>query len=70
VELVEADDVVEKLAYAISNPVKDGLVDKLEHWPGPNSLAFLRSGEPLRAVKPRRYFRHEKDYPLTQVCTW
>jgi hypothetical protein len=38
VELVEIDDIVEKLVYTATNPVKDGLVDKVRHWPGSSSM--------------------------------
>ena len=41
VELAEGDDLVEKLVYAATNPVKDGLVDKVHHWPGVNGLGPL-----------------------------
>jgi hypothetical protein len=34
VRLVDADDVLAKLVYAATNPVKDGLVAKVEEWPG------------------------------------
>jgi hypothetical protein len=33
VRLVGRDDVMDKLVYTATNPVKDGLVDRVDHWP-------------------------------------
>jgi REP element-mobilizing transposase RayT len=41
VRLVDPNDVVDKMTYALTNPVKDNLVDKAHHWPGVTSLDFL-----------------------------
>lgn len=59
VELVSADDLVDKLVYAITNPVKDALVDKLEHWPGASCVDALMSAKALVAVRPKRFFREQ-----------
>jgi len=59
VVLLRGSDLVDKLVYAITNPVKDGLVDKLEHWPGAACLPSLTSGKALSASRPKRYFREE-----------
>jgi len=67
VELVRADDLMDKLVYAITNPVKDRLVDKLEHWPGASCLPALATGKALIATRPKRYFR--EDGPLPAVAT-
>ena len=34
VQLVEVDDVLDKLVYVATNPVKAGLVERAHHWPG------------------------------------
>ena len=34
VKLVGREDVIDKLVYTATNPVKDGLVDRVDHWPG------------------------------------
>ncbi len=52
VRLVNRDDVMDKLVYTATNPVKDGLVDKVHHWPGVNGLGALLAGRPLRADRP------------------
>jgi hypothetical protein len=31
---VGREDVMDKLVYTAINPVKDGLVDRVDHWPG------------------------------------
>ena len=63
VELLRGADLVDKLVYAITNPVKDGLVDRLEHWPGASCLSALVSGKSMRATRPKRYFREKGDLP-------
>jgi hypothetical protein len=37
VRLVEPDDILEKMIYALTNPVKDPLVEHVWEWPGVNS---------------------------------
>lgn len=65
VELVQKTDLVDKLVYAITNPIKDGLVDKLEHWPGPNCVSALNQKQALFATRPKRFFRSDGDLPLS-----
>lgn len=65
VELVDADDVVRKLVYAITNPIKDHLVDKLEHWPGANALAILASGGSITIRRPKLFFSKDGPFPET-----
>ena len=36
-QLLQAPDVIEKIAYLYTNPVKDGLIDSIEHYPGLSS---------------------------------
>jgi putative transposase len=67
VELVRDDDLIEKLVYAITNPVKDRLVDRLEHWPGASCVPALETGKALIATRPKRYFR--EDGPMPPVAT-
>jgi len=57
VRLVDASDVMNKLVYAAINPVKDGLVDRVCHWPGVNGLSALLGQRALRAQRPRHFFR-------------
>ncbi|MEO7733083.1 MAG: hypothetical protein ABIY55_19125, partial [Kofleriaceae bacterium] len=57
VRLVDREDVMDKLVYTATNPVKDGLVDKVHHWPGVNGLGALLAGRPLRAHRPWHFYR-------------
>ena len=57
VRLVGLADVLDKLVYVATNPVKDGLVEKSHHWPGVHGLAALLAGRPLDATRPAHFFR-------------
>ena len=57
VHLVEPADVMHKLVYVATNPVKDRLVEKAHQWPGVNGLAALLGGRTLHAMRPRHFFR-------------
>jgi hypothetical protein len=61
VELVDADDVLDRAVYAITNPVKDHLVEKVHHWPGVDCFSAIARRAPLVASKPRRFFRQDND---------
>ena len=49
---VDPTDVMHKLVYVATNPVKDRLVEKVHHWPGVNGLAALLGGRILHATRP------------------
>lgn len=63
VQLVDAADVLEKLAYVACNPVNDDLVERVHHWPGVNGYRALISGTVLRATRPRHFFRGDGPMP-------
>jgi REP element-mobilizing transposase RayT len=63
VHLVDVADVMHKLVYVATNPVKDRLVDKVHHWPGVNGLAALLGGHTLHATRPRHFFRSDGPMP-------
>jgi putative transposase len=65
VRLVDPNDVIEKMIYALTNPVKDGLVEKAHHWPGASSLHALMHSKPLAASRPRHFFRDDGPMPET-----
>jgi putative transposase len=65
VELLEPEDILAKLTYALSNPVKDHLVDRADQWPGASSLHANLDGRALHATRPRRFFRPDGDLPET-----
>lgn len=62
--LVDRGDVIEKLIYAASNPVKDGLVELVHHWPGVNGYGRLLQGRPMRATRPHYFFRQHGSMPV------
>jgi hypothetical protein len=61
VELVAAHDVRRAVVYALTNPVKDFLVDKVIRWPGVNTWGAMKRNEPLRATRPRHFFGDEME---------
>jgi REP element-mobilizing transposase RayT len=63
VEVMSAEDLLDKLVYVATNPVKDGLVDKVHHWPGPLFVSALLSGKRLRATRPKHFFREHGPMP-------
>jgi hypothetical protein len=63
VRLVGVADVINKLVYAATNPVKDRLVERVHHWPGVNGLAALLGQRPLHATRPRHFFRSKGSMP-------
>jgi REP element-mobilizing transposase RayT len=63
VRLVDHEAVMDKLVYTATNPVQDHLVDRVQHWPGVNGLAALLAGRPLRARRPRHFFRPDGPMP-------
>src|SRR3954465_4358510 len=52
VRLADPNDTIDKLVYALTNPVKDGLVEKAHHWPGVTSLAAILHGKSFIATRP------------------
>jgi putative transposase len=63
VELLEPDDILAKLTYALCNPVKDHLVERADQWPGASSLRSNLDGRVIHASRPTRFFRKDGDLP-------
>jgi putative transposase len=63
VHLVDNADVLRKLVYAATNPVKDRLVERVHHWPGVNGLAALLAERSLHATRPRHFFSPDGTMP-------
>jgi putative transposase len=63
VRMAGPDDVMTKLVYAATNPVKDGLVERAHEWPGVNGVTALLSQRPLCARRPRHFFRPDSTMP-------
>jgi REP element-mobilizing transposase RayT len=56
VRLISDDDVLDKMAYVITNPTAAGLVQRPEQWPG---ILAHRIGERTVVDKPEIFFRRE-----------
>ena len=63
VRLVDPNDILDKMTYALTNPVKDGLVERAHHWPGVTSLAYLVNSTSLVASRPKHFFRENGSMP-------
>jgi putative transposase len=70
VHLVDPADVIRKLVYVATNPVKDRLVEKVHHWPGINGLAALLGRHTLHATRPRHFFRPNGPMPAAVTLTF
>src|SRR5206468_3293835 len=68
VELVTPDDILTRMVYAITNPVKDDLVTRTRHWPGVDCLSAIEQGVCLVASTPVRFFRPDNDLLPALVC--
>lgn len=65
VRLVDGTSCLEKMVYALTNPVKDDLVDRAHHWPGFSSLRASLTGATLTVRRPRHFFSPEGRLPET-----
>jgi putative transposase len=63
VELATPEDILAKMVYALTNPVKDHLVERAEHWPGATSLVANLERRRIHASRPWRFFRKEGSMP-------
>jgi len=54
--LINANAVLDKLVYTLTNPVKDGLVPDYRKWPGFNTRPSDWRGRVRRAKRPDYYF--------------
>lgn len=65
--LVDLEDVLDKLVYAATNPVKDGLVERVHHWPGVNGLSDLLNHRKQTVRRPRGFFREDGSMPAEVI---
>jgi REP-associated tyrosine transposase len=63
VRLENREDLIRKLIYIATNPVKDGLVERVDEWPGTSGYRALLTGEPLRATRPKHFFADDGTMP-------
>jgi hypothetical protein len=70
VELDEADDILAKMTYVLTNPVKDKIVSRADQWPGATSRRANLEGGGLDARRPHRFFRKDGELPerVTLSC--
>jgi putative transposase len=55
--------VIDSMVYTATNPVEALLVERSVQWPGVNGYANLLNGQPLRAHRPRHFFREHGVMP-------
>lgn len=65
VRLEHADDIVDKIAYALANPVAAGLVDRGRDWPGVRSRPIEVGGAEHVVERPPVFFSETGTMPLT-----
>lgn len=63
VVLSSPQDVLEKAAYVLTNPVKAGLVTSAQAWPGLWSAPASIGAGSLRAARPEPFFRRNGPMP-------
>ena len=63
VHLVEANDIIEKMTYAFTNPSAADLVDTIEDWPGVTTFKAIISGGCITATRPKHFFRDDTGMP-------
>ena len=61
--LLDRAAVIDKLIYAATNPVKDRLVERVHHWPGPQTFAAFAYGREITAKRPAHFFRKAGSMP-------
>jgi putative transposase len=59
VRLVDASSILDKMTYALTNPVKDDLVEKAHEWPGVTAYDAIVDDQKLTARRPRHFFRED-----------
>lgn len=57
------DALIERLVYVATNPVKHGLVERVDDWPGASGYRALLDRTPLRATRPRHFFAEDGEMP-------
>jgi putative transposase len=64
VTLTTADDVLDKAAYVLANPVAAGLVRRGGEWPGLWSNPALIGGKAIAVQRPKTFFRRNGYLPV------
>jgi REP element-mobilizing transposase RayT len=69
VSLASPDDIIDKIAYTLANPVTAGLVRSGREWPGLRSGPELIGAEPIVANRPNTFFRAKGYMPQSVELT-
>jgi hypothetical protein len=70
VRLEDGAAVLDKMTYALTNPVKDDLVERATEWPGVSAFDAIVGDQPLKARRPRHFFREASDMPVSVTLTF
>jgi len=62
--LPQGGDVMDKVVYTITNPVKAGLVDRHQNWPGAVSCTGQISKGRILTKRPKKFFAKTEDPKL------
>ena len=68
--LVDSADVLDKMVYALTNPVKDNLVATVTEWPGVNAYDAILRGGNITAQRPGHFFRADGPMPASATMTF
>ena len=68
--LADKNAVIDRMTYALTNPVKDDLVEKAEEWPGVNAFEAIIDNRPITAQRPRHFFRDDGSMPPEQTLSF
>jgi len=63
VHLADDEAALEKMVYALTNPVKDHLVARARDWPGASSLRANLTGTSITTPRPRPFFAEGTSLP-------
>lgn len=66
--LADLSAIIDSVVYTATNPVKDGLVERVDDWPGVNCIEALLEQKTLVAHRPS-YFRDDGPMPDTVTLT-
>ncbi len=68
--LLDYVTILDKVAYAAANPVKDFLVERATQWPGLSGYGYLVHDKTLVARRPRFFFRGDRGWPESISLTF
>lgn len=63
VTLATTEDIISRLVYVATNPIKHDLVARVDDWPGASGYRALIEDKPLHATRPKCFFSAEGVMP-------